>query len=46
MIDGQLDLLDELQALAEAQQPKQDSGDRAEKRTRDEKEEGGTGRVD
>lgn len=46
MIDGHLDLLDELQALAEAQQPKQDGGDRAEKCTRDVKEEGRTGRVD
>ncbi|WP_019159988.1 hypothetical protein [Brevibacterium senegalense] len=46
MIDGQLDLFDELRALAEAQRPKQDSGDCAEKRTRDEKEEGRTGRVD
>lgn len=46
MIDGQLDLLDELQALAESQQPGHHSGDLEEQRSRCEKGEWRTGRGD
>lgn len=46
MIDGQLDLLDELQALAESQQPKQSSRCLEGQRARGEKEERRTGRGD
>lgn len=46
MIDGLLDLLDDLQALAESQQPGQDSRELEEQRSRGEKDERRTGRGD
>lgn len=46
MISGQLDLLDELQVLAEGQQPEQGSRDLEDQRSRGEKGERRTGRGD
>lgn len=43
MIDGQLDLLDELQALAEGQAPEPGSRYREDQRSRGEKDERMTG---
>lgn len=46
MIDGQLDLLDELQALVESQEPEQSRRDAEDQRPRSEKDERKTGRGD
>lgn len=46
MIDGQLDLLDELQALSESQKPGHSSRCQEAQRARGETEEGRTGRGD